>query len=67
MSLSMGFANSFAALRAIRFALGCFEAGIGAGCVLVVSSYYRRFELPSKLAMWYLSGIKGSALGGLLA
>ena len=63
----MGFTDTFAALTGVRFILGCFEAGIGAGCILVISSYFKRYELPSKLAIWYLSGITGSAVGGLLA
>ena len=55
----MGFVQSFAALVGTRFLLGCFEAGLGAGCVLIISSYYKRYELPSKLAIWYLAGICG--------
>ena len=67
MTIAMGFVQSYGALVGVRFLLGMFESGIGAGCVLVISSYYKRFELPSKLAIWYLSGISGSALAGLLA
>ena len=65
--MSMGFVQSYGALVGVRFLLGVFESGIGAGCVLVISSYYKRYELPSKLSIWYLSGIAGSAFAGLLA
>jgi MFS family permease len=65
--MAMGFVHSYGALLGVRFLLGIFEAGVGAGCVFVISSYYRRYELPSKLSIWYLSGIAGAAFGGLLA
>ena len=57
--MAMGFVHSYSALLGVRFLLGIFESGIGAGCVFVISSYYNRYELPSKLAIWYLSGIAG--------
>ncbi|KAK4574169.1 hypothetical protein LTR86_001930 [Recurvomyces mirabilis] len=66
-NMAMGFVHSYSALLGVRFLLGIFESGIGAGCVFVISSYYNRYELPSKLAIWYLSGIAGAAFGGLLA
>ena len=65
--MAMGFVQSYSALLATRFLLGVFEAGTSAGCTLVISNYYKRFELPSKIAIWYLSGLCGSAFGGLLA
>lgn len=37
-SLSIDFTNSFAALTGVHFLLGCSEAGIGAGCIFVISS-----------------------------
>ena len=67
LNMSMGFVQTYAALVGVRFVLGVFESGIGAGCVLVIASYYKRFELASKLSIWYLAGIVGSALAGLLA
>lgn len=65
--MCMGFVNSYGALLGVRFLLGMFESGLGAGCVLVIASYYRRYELPTRLSVWYLSGIAGAAFGGLLA
>ena len=65
--MAMGFVQSYGALVGVRFLLGMFESGIGAGCVCVISNYYKRYELPSKLSIWYLSGIGGSAVAGLLA
>ena len=67
MNLSMGFVKSYGALVGVRFLLGCFEAGMGAGCVFVISSYYKRYELQTRLAVWYLAGLVGAATGGLLA
>ncbi|KAH9807329.1 MFS general substrate transporter [Teratosphaeria destructans] len=66
-NLSMGFVDSYGALLGVRFLLGVFESGIGAGSVMVIASYYKRYELPTKLSLWYLSGIAGGAFGGLLA
>jgi MFS family permease len=67
MNMAMGFVHSYGALLGVRFLLGVFEAGIGAGCVLVISSYYKGYEVASKLSLWYLSGIAVGAFGGLLA
>lgn len=66
-NMAMGFVKTKGALIGVRFLLGMFEAGIGPGSVFLISSYYRSFELPSKLSIWYLSGIAGAAFGGLLA
>lgn len=66
-NMAMGFVKTKGALIGVRFLLGTFEAGVGPGSVFVISSYYRSFELPSKLSIWYLSGIAGAAFGGLLA
>lgn len=67
MNMCMGFVHSYGALVGVRFLLGVFESGLGAGCVFVISSYYKRHELSSRLAIWYLSGIGGAAFASLLS
>lgn len=67
MSICQGVVQSYGALVACRFILGIFEAGLSPGTILLITMYYRREELPWRLAWWYMSGTAAGAFGGLLA
>lgn len=67
MGICQGVVKNYASLVACRFILGIFEAGIGPGSIYLISMYYRRYELPSRLSWWYVSGVVAGAFGGLLA
>jgi MFS family permease len=53
-----------AALRAI---LGILEAGFYPGCVYLLSTWYPRYELQKRNAVFYLIGSMASAFAGILA
>ena len=67
MTIAQGFVKSFGALVACRVVLGIFEAGLGSGSVYLISMYYKRYELPWRLSLWYQASILAGAFGGLLA
>jgi MFS family permease len=47
--------------------LGCLEAGFYPGCVYLLSTWYPRYELQKRNAVFYLIGSMASAFGGILA
>jgi sugar phosphate permease len=51
-SASMAATHNAAGLFAARFFLGCFETGIGPSAPLILSFWYRREELSSRLAVY---------------
>ncbi|OTB02238.1 hypothetical protein M426DRAFT_264727 [Hypoxylon sp. CI-4A] len=58
--------TSFAGLAVNRFLLGCFEAAVNPGFVLVLSMWWRQDEQPMRLTNYYsMNGIAGIC-GGLL-
>lgn len=58
MAALLGAANSYAAVMAIRFFLGLFEAGCLPLFSVLTSQWYRRSEQPLRVALWY--GMNGS-------
>ncbi|GAB7352783.1 hypothetical protein MBLNU459_g3405t1 [Dothideomycetes sp. NU459] len=67
MSICQGVVKSYGALLGCRFLLGIFESGLSPGTILLITMYYKREELPWRLAWWYMSGTGAGAFGGLLA
>ncbi|KAH7375528.1 MFS transporter [Plectosphaerella cucumerina] len=68
-----GFCHNFAGLIVARIFIGIFEAGMFPGCLFLISSWYRRHELLSRMA-WFMvandiagsiSGLLGAGLGSL--
>ncbi|KAI9900959.1 hypothetical protein N3K66_005221 [Trichothecium roseum] len=67
VSGSTGFTRSFAGLATARFFTGATEAPYFPGCIFLLSSWYTKAELPSRIAIFYLGYTLASAFGGLLA
>ncbi|KAI0010216.1 MFS general substrate transporter [Xylariaceae sp. FL0662B] len=58
--------RNFAGIAANRFLLGCFEAVVNPGFVLVLSMWWRQDEQPLRLVAYYcMNGVAG-IFGGLL-
>ncbi|KAI0017554.1 MFS general substrate transporter [Xylariomycetidae sp. FL0641] len=58
--------RNFAGIAANRFLLGCFEAVVNPGFVLVLSMWYRHGEQPMRMVTYYcMNGVAG-IFGGLL-
>ncbi|KAF3010319.1 hypothetical protein E8E14_006752 [Neopestalotiopsis sp. 37M] len=64
--LCFGFVQNWTALIALRFLLGILEAGSFPGLYYLVSAWYSRFDLYKRTSVFYLIGVMGSALGGVL-
>lgn len=54
-------------LAGLRVILGALEAGFYPGCVYLLSTWYPRFELQKRNALFYLIGSTASGFGGILA
>ncbi|KAG2177270.1 hypothetical protein INT43_007927 [Umbelopsis isabellina] len=66
-SACMAATHNAAGIFAARFFLGCFETGIGPSAPLILSFWYRREELSSRLAVYLGSSTLAGAFGGALA
>ncbi|KAI9739736.1 MAG: hypothetical protein M1834_006455 [Cirrosporium novae-zelandiae] len=67
MTIAQGLAQSYGALLACRFVLGIFESGLGPAGKYMISMFYQRAEIASRIG-WYLSSaLVAGAFAGLLA
>lgn len=66
-NLAFGFAPNWNVLAVLRVILGALEAGFYPGCVYLLSTWYPRFELQKRNALFYLIGSMASGFGGILA
>ncbi|KAK9446413.1 major facilitator superfamily domain-containing protein [Limtongia smithiae] len=67
VTVGIGNVRTYGQLIACRFLLGALESGLFPGCVYVISSYYKRYELFKRMSIFYCAGISSGAFGGLLA
>lgn len=63
----MVISNSYGALLAFRFILGCIEAGFFPGVLYVLSCWYTRAELGKRFAIFYTAAVLSGAFGGIFA
>ncbi|KAJ4144718.1 hypothetical protein LMH87_003590 [Akanthomyces muscarius] len=67
LSASMAAAQSYGALLAFRFVLGCLESGFFPGVLYMLSCWYTRAELGKRYAIFYTAAVLSGAFGGILA
>ncbi|KAF9270103.1 MFS general substrate transporter [Marasmius fiardii PR-910] len=67
MSLFCGIAKNFSQIFAIRFFLGIFESAMLPGVVYYLSTFYKRGELASRIALFYAAAAIAGAFSGLIA
>ncbi|EJT53305.1 nicotinamide mononucleotide permease [Trichosporon asahii var. asahii CBS 2479] len=67
VSACMAATNNWKQLAAVRFCLGVVEAGFAPGVAFYLSSWYRRYELSSRYAIYYTATAVSGAFSGLLA
>lgn len=67
VSLSQAFATSFVGLLVARFVLGLVEGPFLPGVFFLMSCWYKRAELPPRIAFLYGANMLASAFGGLIA
>ncbi|KAL2674277.1 hypothetical protein Neosp_012728 [[Neocosmospora] mangrovei] len=67
VSLGIGFLHSWQGFAVLRSFLGVFEAGFFPGCVYLVSSWYKRYEVQKRMAGFFLTASALSAFANILA
>jgi MFS family permease len=67
VSMSQAFSKNYGGLMALRFILGLVEAPFLPGVFFLMSCYYKRSELPPRMAILYGSNMLASSFGGLIA
>ncbi|KAL3419230.1 phthalate transporter [Phlyctema vagabunda] len=65
--ICFGFVKKWDQMLALRVVLGVLEAGFFPGCAYLLSTWYTRYELQKRNAVFYLIGSAASALSGILA
>ncbi|GAB7343280.1 hypothetical protein MBLNU457_1336t1 [Dothideomycetes sp. NU457] len=65
--IGMGFTKDWKQLAALRIVLGIFEAGYFPGAVYLLSTWYTRYEMGKRYAIFYMLGCVASAFAGILA
>lgn len=65
--IGMGFTKDWKQLAALRVVLGIFEAGYFPGAVYLLSTWYTRYEMGKRYAIFYCLGCVASAFAGILA
>ncbi|KAI8624628.1 retrograde regulation protein 2 [Xylariaceae sp. FL1651] len=67
VSMSQGFVTNFSGLASMRFLLGLAEAPFLPSVFIVMSSWYKRTELPLHIAILYGGNMLATAFFGLIA
>ncbi|RDB29414.1 hypothetical protein Hypma_015660 [Hypsizygus marmoreus] len=62
-----GIIRNYGGLVTVRVLLGLFEAGMYPGIVFYISSWYKRSEMGSRIAIFFSSATVAGAFSGLLA
>jgi len=65
--IGFGFVKHWTVMLGLRVILGVLEAGFYPSCVYLLSTWYTRYELQKRNAVFYLIGSLASALSGILA
>ncbi|KAJ5099422.1 hypothetical protein N7532_006423 [Penicillium argentinense] len=67
VSMCQAFTRTFAGLFMSRFVLGMIEGPFLPGVFFLMSCWYKRAELPPRIALLYGANMLASAFGGLIA
>src|SRR3954453_13142318 len=65
--ICFAFVKIWSSLVPLRLVLGIFEAGFFPGCAYLLSTWYPRYELQKRNAVFYLIGSMASAFAGILS
>jgi MFS family permease len=66
-TLAQGLVTNLGGLVALRLLIGIFEAGLFPGCLYLISSWYKRYELQWRFNLFFSASILAGGFGGLLA
>ncbi|KAJ5504965.1 phthalate transporter [Penicillium fimorum] len=65
--IAFGFVKNWESMAGLRAILGGLEAGLFPGSVYLLSTWYPRYELQKRNAVFFLIGSVASGFGGILA
>jgi len=65
--IGFGFCPDWSTMMGLRVILGVLEAGFFPGCAYLLSTWYPRYDLQKRNAVFYLIGSMASAFSGILA
>lgn len=65
--IGFGFVNKWTEMLGLRVCLGVLEAGFFPGAVYLLSTWYSRYDLQKRYAVFYVIGTCASAFAGILA
>jgi len=65
--IGFGFVKNWQTMAVLRVILGALEAGFYPGCIYLLSTWYPRYQLQKRNAVFYLIGSMASAFAGILA
>lgn len=66
-TIAQGFVKNMRSLIAVRLLVGLFEAGLFPGCLYLIASWYKRYELQWRFNLFFSSSILAGGFSGLLA
>ncbi|EKC99691.1 major facilitator superfamily transporter [Trichosporon asahii var. asahii CBS 8904] len=67
LSICTSFTKNFGQLCAVRFLLGCTEAPYYPGALFLISNFYTRTEVATRIAILYTGNVLATAFAGLIA
>ncbi|RDL36244.1 Uncharacterized protein BP5553_06856 [Venustampulla echinocandica] len=67
VSLGFGFVHNWTVLVGLRIILGILESGLFPGTIYLMSVWYTRYDIHKRYSFFYLIGLVGSSLGGVLS
>ncbi|KAJ6003155.1 MFS general substrate transporter, partial [Penicillium sp. IBT 35674x] len=65
--MSGGFVKTWSEMVVIRVIIGAFEAGFFPGCVYLISTWYSRYDMQKRYAVFYILGCTASAFVGIVS
>lgn len=67
LSICTAFTKNFSHLCVVRFLLGCTEAPYYPGALFLISNFYTRTEVATRIAILYTGNVLATAFAGLIA
>ncbi|RBQ98167.1 hypothetical protein FVER53590_30330 [Fusarium verticillioides] len=62
-----GVLQDFGGIVSVRFIIGIFEVGLFPGAVTMLNKWYTKYELATRLSLFYTASALSGAFSGLLA
>ncbi|RGP76559.1 mfs general substrate transporter [Fusarium longipes] len=62
-----GIVHNYGGIMAVRLLMGVFEAGLFPGAIALLTKWYTKYELATRLAIFYVGSALAGAFFGLLA